>query len=104
MPAVLTTASTLQCSHGGRFTPGGSQDLLTVDGHPVLVRSDVQQVTITTCPNSPQCTAIESIDSGLATNLSVGTQPVVLATAAGLTNVQAGWLVVSAGQAKLEAT
>lgn len=104
MPAVLTAASTLQCPHLAPLliVPGGH--LLTVDGQPVLTRADLLSATVPACPNKPPCGGVLSIDSGLATTLRVGGEPVVLETAQGPTLTASPWQVVSAGQTKLEAT
>lgn len=114
MPAVLTTASALQCVHGAKLITKPSQQQLTVDGNPVLVQADLMSATIAGCPNTnavageTPCVAVTLISAGLAVNLSVGGQPVVLATAAGLTNATPPapvmWYVVNAGQTKLEAS
>lgn len=106
MPAVLTTASTLLCPHGGQIVAEPSQTLLTVDGRPVLLRADLLGPVLIGCPLKPPatpCVKILSITDGVATTLRVGTEPAVLETARGATNVQPGWLVSAAGQTKLEA-
>lgn len=104
MAAVLTAASTLQCPHGAPLliVPGGH--LLTVDGQPVLTRADLLTATVPACQNKPPCGAVVSVDTGLATTLRVGTEPVALETAQGSTLTASPWRVVSAGQTKLEAT
>jgi hypothetical protein len=103
MPAVLTTAATLQCAHGGVFEVSAGQNVLTVDGQPVLTQADVAAATITTCPVQTKCTSVTSVAAGLSTTLTAGGAPVVLETATGTTNAGT-WQVVSAGQTKLEAT
>lgn len=103
MTAVLTLASTLQCVHLGPVTVIPTQEQLKVDGKEVITRVDLSHATIA-CPFANPCTSVLTIDSGLSTTLKVGTEPVVLATAAGTTATGAAWQVVSAGQTKLEAT
>ena len=103
MPAVLTEATTLQCVHGGIFQAKSGQDTLAVDGQKVLLEKDLENVKFETCPVRPKpCTTTTKADAGASTKLSVGKQPVLLDNAQGLTD-QGTWLVVTAGQTKLEA-
>jgi hypothetical protein len=103
MAAVLTAASVLTCSHQGPLTVRPSQRLLTVDGQPVLVRADMFLAQIA-CPlTAGRCLTVTSIDAGLSRTLRVGTEPVLLATARGLTSPSGTWGVFSAGQLKLGA-
>jgi hypothetical protein len=114
MPAALTTASTLQCVHGGTVTATASSSALTVGGSPVLVQADLATATITNCPNTNAsagqvpCVAITSVATGASTTLTVAGQPAMLATASGLTNgsppLPVMWQVVSAGQTLLSAS
>jgi hypothetical protein len=114
MPAVLTTASTLRCVHGGTVTVPPSQTLLTVAGKPVLVQSDLVNAVVAGCPNSnpsasqTPCLKITSLTTGASVTLSVAGRPVLLATARGLTNATPPqpvmWQVTAAGQTVLEAT
>jgi len=104
MAAVLTLASTLVCPHFGTFVVSASQHLLTVDGQPVLLGADLLAAKITGCQfTQGKCLTVTSVLIGLSTTLQVGTAPVALATAQGLTNITAPWRVSSAGQTKLEA-
>nr|WSY50639.1 hypothetical protein OG999_11285 [Streptomyces sp. NBC_00886] len=104
MAAVLTAASTLQCPHGAPLVIVPAGHLLTVDGQPVLTRADLLTATVPLCPNKPPCGGVVSIDTGLATTLKVGGEPVALETAQGPTLTATPWTVVSVGQTKLEAT
>ena len=102
MPAVLTAASSVQCSHLGKLTITPSTDLLRVDGQSVVVGADLLAATITGCGflQAP-CTRVTSV-GGLSTTLRVGGQAVAVAGSSGRTN-SGTWQVVSAGQTKLEA-
>jgi hypothetical protein len=103
MAAVLTAASTLQCSHLAPLLIVPRRHPLTVDGQPVLTRADLLTATVPACPSKPPCGAVASVDSGLARTLRVGDEPVALETAQGSTLNASTWRVVSAGQTKLEA-
>jgi len=111
MPFVLTDQAVIRCGHQGP-TRGtvkvvASQRKLTVDGHPVLVAGDLEGKPITGCPLKPPsntpCTMLATVLTGQAGRLRVGTRPVLLSTAGGITNgVPPGrWYVESAGQTKL---
>lgn len=100
---VLTTGAVLQCPHGGLLVTRPGQLLLSVDGQSVLTRSDLFAAAFVGCLTPRPCTKIQSVATGLATTLLVGADPVALASATGLTDVQAPWQVISAGQTKLEA-
>jgi hypothetical protein len=113
MPAVLTSASTLQCVHGGTVTVTASQQLLTAGGNPVLVQNDLNSATISGCTNTvaslsqKPCLTVTSLLVGASTTLSVNGQAVLLETARGLTDAAPPlpvlWQVASAGQSVLEA-
>lgn len=110
MPAALTTASVLQCSHNGRMLVNASQRLLTVDGQPVLVEADLTAASFTPClntgPGRTPCSKILTIAAGLSTVLRAGEAAVVLANATGTTNSAPNpgtWSVTSVGHSKLEA-
>ena len=110
MPAVLTTGSTVQCSHQAPVTLKASKSKLKAAGNPVLVASDLTGATIVGCPNTgpglKPCTTTQSPVAGVATKLSVGGQPVLLETATGATdgNPPATWSVKTAGQSVLKAS
>ena len=111
MPAVLTVSSTVMCVHGGSFTLTASTSQLTAGGSPVLVRADLTSAVIAGCPNTVAasgqvpCTAVVAITAGAATTLTVAGQPVMLASAAGVTNSTppGTWSVSAAGQSVLSA-
>jgi hypothetical protein len=103
MPAVLTEASALQCVHGGKVVANPAGRALTVDGAAVLVRGDLLTAIVVNCPLTPKpCLAVTSVTAGAAARLSVGEQPVLLATAQGATDLGT-WLVLDPAQTKLEA-
>ncbi|MFE5587286.1 hypothetical protein [Kitasatospora sp. NPDC056531] len=113
MPSVLTTASVLQCIHGGQLTVPSNDTALTVDGQPVLLQSDLATATVVGCANTnaaagqTPCLMVTAVLAGLSTKLTVRGQPVLLETAQGLTNgtppAPVMWQVASAGQTKLTA-
>jgi hypothetical protein len=113
MPHVLTTASVLQCIHGGQLTVPAGGTALTVDGQPVLLQGDLAGATVVGCANTnaaagqTPCLTVTAVLAGLSTDLTVGGQPVLLETAQGLTNATPPapvmWQVASAGQTKLTA-
>jgi hypothetical protein len=114
MPAVLTTASTLKCAHGGTITVTASQQLLTAAGNPALVQADLAAASIAGCTNTvtslsqKPCLKITSLLVGASTTLAVNGQAVLLETAQGLTDAAPPrpvlWQVVTAGQTVLEAS
>jgi hypothetical protein len=114
MPAVLTTASTLSCAHGGTLAVQASTSALTVGGNPVLVQADLLAATVSSCANTnaqlgqTPCLKVTSVLAGASTLVTVAGQPVMLETAQGLTNatppLPVMWQVQSAGQTVVEAT
>ena len=114
MPAVLTTASTLTCVHGGTVTVTASQQLLTAAGGPALVRTDLAGAIIAGCTNTvaslkqQPCLKITSLLVGASTTLAVDGEAVLLETAQGLTDASPPlpvlWQVAAAGQSVLEAS
>jgi hypothetical protein len=96
MPAVLTTASAVECDHGGSVATSSSAKL-SVDGNPVLVYpSSVMGKAVAGCTTVPAsdssgtthitCTAVGPVTPGSANKLTVGGQPVALDTLGGETN------------------
>ena len=110
MPAVVTTGSTVQCSHRATVTLKASQSKLKAAGNPALVASDMAGATVVACPNIgpglKPCTTTLSVLTGLATKLSVDGQPVLLEGATGPTDSTppATWSVTTAGQTVLKAS
>ena len=114
MPAVLTTASTLICSHGGQLVVQASTTALHAGGSPVLVKADLLAATVSGCTNTATnlgqkpCLAVTSVAVGASTDLTVSGQPVMLETAQGLTDASPPlpvlWQVSTAGQTVLEAS
>jgi hypothetical protein len=114
MPAVLTTASTLSCAHGGTLVVQASTSALSAGGNPVLVMADLLAATVSGCTNTnaqlgqTPCLKVTSVLAGVSNQLTVAGLPVMLETAQGLTNatppLPVMWQVGSAGQTVLEAT
>jgi hypothetical protein len=113
MPAVLTGASSLRCIHGGTVTMTPSQRFLTVAGDPALVQADIATAVVAGCPNTnasagqKPCVKLTTLLAGTSTTLRVAGQPVLLASARGLTDgvppAPVMWQVATAGQTLLEA-
>ena len=108
--AVLTTASTLMCAHGGRLSLSTTQTRLTAATRPVLLSTDLPGATISGCAtpastSTKPCTAVTSVISGASTALEVSGTPVLTAQARGLTDGLAPapgtWNVSDAGQTVL---
>jgi hypothetical protein len=114
MPAVLTTASKLVCSHHGELKVQASTSALSAGGSPVLVEADILAATVTGCTNTDAnanekpCLKVTSIIAGRSTTLTVSGQAVMLESAQGLTDAVPPqpvlWQVSSAGQRVLEAS
>jgi hypothetical protein len=103
MFSVLTGAATLACNHGGTVQPRIRHNALTVAGSPVLIKADLLAGEIVGCPQSPPCKKPMSILAGVSVKLSVGAEPVLLATATGPTDAGGTWTVTFAGPTQLEA-
>ena len=107
MPKVLTSASIITCAHQGKVTPKPGQTKLAIDGKPALQQSNLIGAPIVGCsqigPGLTPCTSILAVTVGLAVNLSIDGQPVLLETAAGQTNGAPVnlWKAQAAGQIKL---
>ena len=87
---VLTTASTVQCGHGGTVRIA-SDAKLEVGGNPVLRQSSIEGKNITACvtPDSntaTKCRKVALIAGGAASKLRVGGQAVVLESLTGSTD------------------
>jgi hypothetical protein len=112
MGKVLTTASTIKCSHQGTVSVSSAgQSDLQIDGNSALVVGDLVGVSISGCTNpssssSKQCATTTSMIVGDASTLEAGGKPVLLDTATGLTDsIPPGtWSVSDAGQSIVEAT
>jgi hypothetical protein len=110
MAAVLTTAATVMCSHGGTVQLSASQHKLTVAGQPVLVDGDLVGATVSGCgqPSSQStspCMTTTSMIAGAALKLTAGGNGVLLKSANGITDSlpPGTWSVSDAGQSKLTA-
>jgi len=96
MFGVLTTASNVDCGHGGRVSTTG-QAKLKAAGAPVLLKAGIQgQDVAATCvlkdttdasgPLTLQCKTVTSVTAGQAMKLKVGGVAVMLNTLAGGTD------------------
>ncbi len=119
MAGVLTTSSKVICGHGGTVSTSSSAKL-KVSGNPVLLKTGIAQQAISGCtttvkppppgPVSKPCISVTSVDSGEATKLKAGGNPVILDLLTGQTdgtivNVTPQKLLsATAGQSKLKAT
>jgi hypothetical protein len=84
--AILTTASTLMCPHGGQVQLSTSNSQANIEGSPALLLSD--RHTVSGCPftlpsGTPQpCVSVQWLVG--ATQTQVGGVPVLLANSVGL--------------------
>lgn len=84
MPAILTVDNQIMCPHGGQAILTTSNSLLTVDGSPALLESDIHQiagcpfvvgVVYSPCVLIEWSSGAESLtvnDTGVLTEISVG--------------------------------
>lgn len=124
MPLVLVEGAAISCPHGGQSRLLGGSPSVTVNGQGVLTSGTeaglvfggapgppppgtVTPCTAVTPSGTPQpCVTAPTPPTGLATLLSVGGRPALLATAGGVTASGAGpgtWRVTDPGQQILEA-
>lgn len=84
MIPILTTASTVQCPHGGKATLTSSNTDAKVDGAPILLLSDQHAVVgCTFAPSAPSpCVLIRWVSG--ATQTKIGKTPVLLQNSVGL--------------------
>ena len=104
MAAVLTTSSTINCSHQGTVQKT-STEKLKVNGSSVLLESSLK--AIPDCPNQSSSTTkdkkVDSVLGGIAQKLKSGGTGVLLATLSGKGDGSPpGTLSASAGQTKLK--
>jgi hypothetical protein len=90
---VLTTSSSVACSHNGTIKPVGVQQKLKAGGAFVLVDGDFSSATISSCSNptdsntgSVQCQTSQSQTGGTAQKLKVNGKPVLLKSVQGQTS------------------
>ena len=93
MPKVLTEFSTVTCGHIPGKVSTSSNVKLKVDGYKVLLKSSIENKTISGCaipvpPNeNVKCLKVTSVTAGEAIKLTVGGNAVMLEEAlAGQTN------------------
>jgi len=85
---VLTTDSVINCPHQGKLLFTGVDHKLKVLGSPVLVKTDIENATVSsTCtmadstnPPTKKCRKVFSVTDGESTKLKVGGVPVMLKT------------------------
>jgi hypothetical protein len=109
MPKVLTAQAQVTCVHQGTVQVAASQQQLKAAGGPVLVMGDMEGkpiigCTLTASASTTPCSAVVATVAGASAKLSVGSTPVLLDTAKGVTNsVPPGtWQVRSPGQTELD--
>ena len=116
MPGVLTTASRVDCGHGGSVSTAGDAKF-RVAGAPVLHDSGINGKAVApTCAvvdssdsSTLKCRTVSSVTAGRAAKLRVSGAPVMLDTLAGGTDGKAAGtpallLRATAGQTKLRAS
>jgi hypothetical protein len=98
MSAVVTASSTVTCGHITPVLPGTVSTVgspkLTVGGSPVLIASGIEGKAVTSCGITPsststKCLTVKSVSvapASVATKLTVGGKPVVLAGLQGTTD------------------
>ena len=104
MAAVLTTSSTINCSHQGTVKKTSTAKL-KVNGSSVLLESSLG--AISDCPNQSSSTTkdskVDSVLGGVAQKLKAGGNGVLLATLSGKGNGSPpGTLSATAGQSLLK--
>ncbi|MCM6771968.1 DUF4280 domain-containing protein [Nocardia sp. CDC159] len=104
MAKVVVVGAQLVCGHGPIAV--SSNSILTVGGHPVLVRTDLPKADFKACTAATppgKCTTLGPLTAGVSTVLKVGGQPVVLQTAAAVIAPGGKLGVPDPGQTILEA-
>jgi len=115
MAEVLTSGSSVGCTHPGGKISLSSQAKLKVKGNAVLLEDDVKGKSISDCPipkdeskGTAPDTKVLALTTGKASKLKVGGKPVLLSTLTGTTNglptAPGAQLKVSADQTKLTAS
>jgi hypothetical protein len=105
---VLTSASTILCTHGGSATVSPSNTKVTADGAPILVESDVH--TVAGCPfnvsGSPS-PCVQIAWSGGASKVTVNGTAVLVQSSVGQckagTGAVQGVAIIAATQSKVSA-
>lgn len=114
-PKVLTAAGAVSCGQDGTVTLTASQQVLIVGGTPALVPDDLSGASVVGCTTVPDsskglkaCSSTTAPTAGAAALLVAGGKPVLLETAAGLTDGTApnpvAYSTSDAGQSLLVAT
>ena len=105
---VLTTASTIQCTHGGSASAVASNTKLTADGSPILVETDIH--TVAGCPfmigNTPSPCLQIAWSTG-ASKVSINGTPVLVQSSVGQckagTGAVQGVAIIASTQSKVQA-
>lgn len=105
---VLTTASTIQCTHGGSASAVPSNTRLTADGAPILVETDVHMVA--GCPfmigNTPS-PCLQIAWSAGASKVTINGTKVLVQSSVGQckagTGAVQGVAIVASTQSKVQA-
>lgn len=99
MSQVLTSASTVACSHGGTVATSATTTL-RVGGKGVLL--EVGEAVTCPQPTQTRCTKVTAVSQGQAARLTVKGDPVLLASLQGTTDK--GTLSATANQQTLNAS
>ncbi len=109
----LTEDARLACDHGGHVANVPSQQLVLIDKRKVLVATDPEGRSISTCPNAnvtmgmKPCLATLKVIEGYSGLVSIDGHAVCLATVRGLTDGTppgtVNYKVLSPGQSLVEA-
>lgn len=109
MPAVLTSITQIQCSHGAVVSHVPSSPKVTILGNPVLVATDLNSVAgcAFTLPGGAYSPCVTVRWTAPSTRVKVFGQPVVLQSSAGIgtaaTQAPQGPAIVGATQPKVQA-
>jgi hypothetical protein len=86
----VTAEAVIHCAHGGRVALNPSQQWVTVQGIPVVVKNDPERGRIASCPNYgptlKPCMVALKVAQGYSTWIRVDGAPVVLSNLDGLTD------------------
>jgi hypothetical protein len=112
MPLVLTSAASIQCTHGGRVQAMAKQQTVTAGGSPVLCEGDLRGAPIAGCAQpastttKPCTTLVSTLPGSASLKVQVGGKGVHLMTLSGITDgVPPGSVMVtSAGQMTVQAS
>lgn len=103
-PVVIKVGVAL-CAHGFPLSLKAAKTVLKVNNEPVLLHGDFPGTEVTACTANPKCTMVAERPptTGKSTVLTVGGDPVALASASGPTDAPSTFKVQDAGQRVLKA-